>query len=115
MNPADVLSRRPDYKGKTIELNGLLPSLQKKLALLGLKIENASDKYMNVLHSGIARIITNLDLRNRKVARLASLMCRDNNAPVWCSVAVLGMTANMIDAHTINSCNKAKLLRIRNS
>ena len=25
------------------------------------------------------------------------------------------MTANMIDAHTINSCNKAELLRIRNS
>ena len=81
-NLADALSRRPDYEGKTIELNGLLPLLQKKLALLGPKIKNAPGEYMNVLHSGIARIIANLDLRNRKIARLVFLMCGDSNASV---------------------------------
>ena len=115
MNPVDALSHRLDYEGKTIKLNGLLSLLQKKLALLGLKIENALGEHMNVLHSDIARIIANLDLRNRKVARLAFLMCKDNNTPVQYSVAALDMTANMINAYTINSCNKAELLRIRNS
>ena len=81
-NPADTLSCRPDYEGKIIELNRLLPLLQKKLALLGLKIENALDEHMNILHSDIVRIIVNLDLRNRKVIRLASLICGDSNASV---------------------------------
>ena len=115
MNLADTLSHRPDYEGKMIKLNELLFLLQKKLALLGLKIENALDEYMNMLYLGIVRIIANLDLQNKKIIKLASLMCGDSNAPVQCSVVILGMTANMIDIYIINLCNKAELLRIRNS
>ena len=85
------------------------------MALLDQKIENAPDEHMNVLHADITKIITNLDLQNRKIARLASLMCRDNHAPILCSVSALGMTADMIEAHATDLCNKAELLRIRNS
>ena len=115
MNLINTLSCRLDYKGKIIELNRLLPLLQKKLALLSPKIENTLDEYMNVLHSDIIRIIANLDLRNKKVIRLAFLIYGDSNAPIQCSIAALNMMANMINAYTINSCNKVELLRIRNS
>ena len=114
-NPADILSYCLNYKGKIIELNKLLSLLQKKLVFLGLKIENALDKYINILYSDIIRIITNLDLQNRKIIRLASLIYRDNNASVQYSVAVLDIIVNMINAYIINSYNEAELLRIRNS
>ena len=62
INLADILFYCLNYKGKIIELNRLLSLLQKKLALLDLKIENVFDKYINILHSDIVRIIINLDL-----------------------------------------------------
>ena len=34
-NPADAPSRRPDYKGETLAINKLLPTLQQKLAMIG--------------------------------------------------------------------------------
>ena len=81
-NPADALSYHSDYKGKIIKLNKLLSLLQKKLALLGLKIENAPDEHINMLHLDIIRIIVNLDLQNRKIIRLASLIYRKGNISI---------------------------------